>query len=75
VAAAPVLSLMPVLTDLSGLAALRSVRVGLLSAGVAMALGSFRGMSALFRGAASVSLARREVKIQGRVELLNCATF
>lgn len=56
-AAAPVLFLLPVLTDSSGLAALRSVRGGLLSAGVTedMALGSLRGMSALSRGAASVA--------------------
>jgi hypothetical protein len=54
---AAVLSLVPVLTYSSGLAALRSVRGGgLLSAGVEdMALGSLRGMSALYsRGAASV---------------------
>lgn len=53
---AAVLSLVPVLTYSSGLAALRSVRGGgLLSAGVEdMALGSLRGMSALSRGAASV---------------------
>jgi hypothetical protein len=57
VAAVPVLSLLPVLTDWWGLAALRSVRGGgLLSAGVPedMALGSLRGISALSRGAASV---------------------
>ena len=53
---AAVLSLLPVLTDSPGLAALRSVRGGgLLSEGPEdMARGSFRGMSALSRGAASV---------------------
>lgn len=57
-AAAPVLFLLPVLTDSSGLAALRSVRGGgLLSTGVTedMALGSLRGMLAMSRGAASVA--------------------
>ena len=54
-AAAPVLSLLLLLKDSLGLAALRSVRGVLLSAGAEdMALGSLRGMSALSRGAASV---------------------
>lgn len=52
-AAAP--SLVPVPTDSSGFAALRSVRGGgLLSGAEDMALGSLRGMSALSRGAAPV---------------------